>query len=241
MVGALDAVRDTADMPLNDEPGTVREDLAQIARETAEDYRTSLESQGLRLAVHTSPDPLWVEGDPVRLAQMLGNLLTNAGRFNNPGGHIGVQAGADLALGMAVVRVTDTGIGIGIDRDMMARLFDPFEQAAQDLARSRGGLGLGLTLVRQLVELHRGEVTASSPGLGKGSTFSVRLPLLEPLPKSPAQAPASLAVPRASALARRSVRRAQPPTVVAARMRLSANLRDLIWRGLVNLVYPVAI
>ncbi len=162
-------------------------DLAQIARETAEDYRTSLESQGLRLAVHTSPDPLWVEGDPVRLAQMLGNLLTNAGRFNNPGGHIGVQAGADLALGMAVVRVTDTGIGI--DRDMMARLFDPFEQAAQDLARSRGGLGLGLALTKGLTELHGGTVQADSEGLGQGAEFSLRIPLVgsAPDPHAPLQ------------------------------------------------------
>ncbi len=151
-------------------------DLAQIARETAEDYRTSLESQGLRLAVHTGPDPLWVEGDPVRLAQMLGNLLTNAGRFNNPGGHIAVQAGADLEEGMAVVRVTDTGIGI--DKDMMARLFDPFEQAAQDLARSRGGLGLGLALTKGLSDLHGGTVQADSQGLGKGAVFSLRIPMV---------------------------------------------------------------
>ncbi len=158
-------------------------DLAQIAQETTEDYRTSLESQGLRLAVQTSPDPLWVEGDPVRLAQMVGNLLTNAARFNTPGGHIAVNAGADIEEGMAVLQVSDTGIGI--DKDMMTRLFAPFEQAAQDLARSRGGLGLGLALTKGLTELHGGTVQAESDGLGKGARFYLRIPMI----KSPASAP----------------------------------------------------
>ena len=158
-------------------------DLAQIARDTAEDYRTSLESLGMRLAVHIAPDPLWVDGDPVRLAQMLGNLLTNAGRFNNPGGHIAVYAGAELKEGMAVLQVADSGIGI--DKEMMARLFDPFEQAAQDLARSRGGLGLGLALTKGLTELHGGTVQAESEGLGRGARFYLRIPMVHPAADAP--------------------------------------------------------
>ncbi|MFD0668209.1 PAS domain S-box protein [Ramlibacter sp. MAHUQ-53] len=163
-------------------------DLREIAHETTEDYRTSIESLGQRLAFHGTPDALWVDGDPVRLAQMLGNLLANASRFNKPSGRIEVKVGSDPAAGMAVVRVVDTGVGM--DTGLMARLFDPFEQAPQDLARSRGGLGLGLALTKGLTELHGGTAEAASEGPGKGSAFTLRIPLAASAGSAPQARPA---------------------------------------------------
>ncbi len=150
-------------------------DQGQITRVTAEDYRASLEANGLRLVVDTPEAPIWVDGDAVRLAQMLGNLLNNAGRFSHAGGLITVEARADPLARTALMRVTDTGIGIG--RELLARLFNPFEQAAQDLSRSRGGLGLGLALTKGLAELHGGHIEAASPGVNQGATFTLFLPL----------------------------------------------------------------
>ncbi|MBL0421362.1 PAS domain S-box protein [Ramlibacter sp. AW1] len=150
-------------------------DLAAVARQTADDYRPSLETAGLRLHVRTAPQPIWVDGDPVRLAQMIGNLLNNAGRFTERGGQVEVHVEADAGRRMAMVRVVDTGVGM--DAELMQRLFDPFSQARQDLARSKGGLGLGLALTKGLVELHGGGVAVDSDGVGHGSTFTLRLPL----------------------------------------------------------------
>ncbi|MEJ7931547.1 ATP-binding protein [Ramlibacter sp. AN1015] len=150
-------------------------DLAAVARQTAEDYRSSLETAGLRLHVRSAPHPIWVDGDPVRLAQMIGNLLNNAARFTERGGQVEVHVEADSTRRMAIVRVVDTGVGM--EPELMQRLFDPFSQARQDLARSKGGLGLGLALTKGLVELHGGGVAADSDGVGHGSTFTLRLPL----------------------------------------------------------------
>ncbi len=152
-------------------------DLARLARETAEDYRASLEASALVLHVVVPQQPLAVHGDAVRLAQVLGNLLTNAERFNTPGGRVQVEARCDACEGTARVCISDSGVGI--EPELMARLFDPFEQAAQDLARSRGGLGLGLALSRGLAELHGGRVEAASAGAGQGAQFTLVLPLLE--------------------------------------------------------------
>ncbi|TFY98156.1 PAS domain-containing hybrid sensor histidine kinase/response regulator [Ramlibacter rhizophilus] len=153
-------------------------DLAAVARQTAEDYRSSLESAGLRLHVRSAPQPIWVDGDPVRLAQMVGNLLNNAARFTERGGQVEVHVEADATRRMAMVRVVDTGVGM--DAELIQRLFDPFSQARQDLARSKGGLGLGLALTKGLVELHGGGVAVDSDGLGHGSSFTLRLPLAQP-------------------------------------------------------------
>ncbi len=150
-------------------------DLAAVARQVAEDYRQSIEAAGLKLHVRCTPHPIWLEGDPVRLAQMIGNLLNNAARFTERGGEVEVHAEADAQRRLAVVRVVDTGVGM--DQDLMQRLFDPFSQASQDLARSKGGLGLGLALTKGLVELHGGGVAVDSDGHGRGSTFTLRLPL----------------------------------------------------------------
>lgn len=150
-------------------------DLATIARLTAEDYRATLEAAGLRLVVSGPAGPLWVDGDPVRLAQMIGNLLNNAARFTDKGGLVEVRAELDDASRLAVVSVADTGVGI--EPELLSRLFDPFSQAHQDLARSKGGLGLGLALTKGLAELHGGGVAAHSGGPGRGSTFTLRIPL----------------------------------------------------------------
>ncbi len=149
-------------------------DLAAIARETTEDYRPSLEASGRRVVVDIPSGPLWVDGDPVRLAQMLGNLLNNAGRFSEPGDLITVEVRTDVLRREFLLRVTDTGMGIG--EELLPRLFDPFEQGAQDLSRSRGGLGLGLALTRGLAQLHGGRIEASSPGPGLGASFTIALP-----------------------------------------------------------------
>ncbi|WP_143762871.1 hybrid sensor histidine kinase/response regulator [Ramlibacter tataouinensis] len=163
-------------------------DLAAIARQTAEDYRASLQAAGQQLELHQPPGPAWVEGDPVRLAQMLGNLLTNAARFTNGPGTVRVRTAVDEAGRSALLTVQDTGVGL--PPELLGRLFDPFEQAAQDSARTQGGLGLGLALTKGLAELHGGSVSAESAGPGQGASFTLRIPL------SPEQPPA---VPRGEA------------------------------------------
>lgn len=130
-------------------------------------------------------EPVWVNGDPARLEQIAGNLVSNALKFTRGDGLIGVFVGRDADD--AVLRVTDQGIGI--PADMLPKVFDLFVQAHHTIDRSRGGLGIGLTLVRRLAELHRGSVRAASEGDGCGSTFTVRLPALAtPNPDSDTEA-----------------------------------------------------
>jgi PAS domain S-box-containing protein len=150
-------------------------DLGEIARQTAEDYRSSLEAAGLQLAVVPAREPLRVEGDSVRLAQMVGNLLHNAMRFTDRGGRVEVRAELDAANRLAMVHVSDTGVGIA--PALLSRLFDTFSQADQDLARSKGGLGLGLALTKGLAALHGGTVTAHSDGPGRGALFTICIPI----------------------------------------------------------------
>jgi two-component system CheB/CheR fusion protein len=118
-------------------------------------------------------DPVWVDGDPTRLAQALGNLLQNAAKFTPKHGNVSVSLVP--AERDATLEVADTGIGI--DPDMLQRLFEPFAQADRSLDRSRGGLGLGLALVKGMVELHGGQVNVQSDGPGSGARFTIRLPL----------------------------------------------------------------
>lgn len=155
-------------------------DLTRLVRDTAEDYRDSTESAGLTLEIALPPDPLWVEGDPTRLAQVLGNLLHNAVKFTNPGGRVSVRLTPDFESHRAEIYVRDTGIGIA--PEMLPQVFETFSQADRSLDRSRGGLGLGLALVRGLVELHGGEVCAHSEGAGTGAEFVVILPLASAVP-----------------------------------------------------------
>jgi len=117
-------------------------------------------------------EPVWVSGDPVRLEQIVGNLVTNALKFTRGEGVISVFVGREVDD--AVLRIADQGIGI--PTDMLPKIFDLFVQAHHTIDRTRGGLGIGLTLVRRLAELHGGTVHAASEGDGRGSTFTVRLP-----------------------------------------------------------------
>ncbi|HTG36941.1 MAG TPA: PAS domain-containing protein [Thermoanaerobaculia bacterium] len=152
-----------------------RLDLTKLVRDTVEDQRRDLEAGGLTLDLELPAEPLWVEGDAIRLAQALGNLLSNAGKFTDPGGRVRVELEGGGDRESAEVVVEDTGIGI--EPEMLENLFETFSQADRTLARSRGGLGLGLALVKGLMDLHGGEVEAASAGLGRGSRFTLRLPL----------------------------------------------------------------
>jgi PAS domain S-box-containing protein len=152
-----------------------RLDLVPLVRTVAEDHRPLLEEAGLTLAVELPDRPQEVTGDPTRLAQVVGNLMNNAAKFTEPGGRVTIRLAEDGEGGTAALSVSDTGIGMGAD--ILARLFEPFSQADLSLDRSRGGLGLGLALVKGLVDLHGGSVHASSPGLGQGSAFTIRLAL----------------------------------------------------------------
>ena len=149
-----------------------RLDLVRLVRSTVEDHRSIFEQAGLVFHVELPDEPLWMTGDPTRLAQVLANLLQNAAKFTNPGGRTSVCLSRE-AESRALLEVEDTGIGI--DLEMLARVFEPFSQADQTLARSRGGLGLGLALVKGLVSLHGGTIEASSGGTG--SRFRIHFPL----------------------------------------------------------------
>jgi CheY-like chemotaxis protein/nitrogen-specific signal transduction histidine kinase len=150
-------------------------DFAAIVREAAEDYRGILGSAGIRLALQLPQDPVWVLGDCRRLGQAVGNLLHNTQKFTPPGGTVTVTLAIVPNQQTAVLKVRDTGIGM--DESKLTRLFEPFSQAVRSFDRSRGGLGLGLTLVKAFIEMHGGTVSASSKGPGKGSEFIVRLPV----------------------------------------------------------------
>ncbi len=151
-------------------------EVREIVADAVEDYRPYLEVEsGLSLTTDLAPEPVWVEGDKVRIAQAVGNLLNNAGKFTDPGGTVEVVLEADGDS--AVIRVRDSGVGIS--EELLDRLFDPFSQD-DDLGRNPGGLGLGLALVRGFAELHGGSATASSRGTGRGSEFAVRLPTVDP-------------------------------------------------------------
>jgi signal transduction histidine kinase len=147
-------------------------DLAAAARAAAERRRPDFERQGLRLALQVGAEPVWVTADPERLELVLGNLLDNAAKYTEPGGRVTVSVEATRAE--VVLRVRDTGIGIA--PEVVPFVFDPFVREGAPGRRSRRGSGVGLLLVRTLVELHGGRAEAFSPGRGRGSEFVVRLP-----------------------------------------------------------------
>ncbi|AGA25175.1 hybrid sensor histidine kinase/response regulator [Singulisphaera acidiphila] len=149
-------------------------DLAALVPLAVETARPLIEMNGQELTVTLPDRPVRLEGDPTRLAQVVGNLLNNAAKYSEPGGKITLSL--ECAGEESLLRVRDTGIGMSAE--MLPRVFDLFSQADLSLDRSQGGLGIGLTLVRSLVEMHGGSITASSPGLGHGSEFVVQLPIL---------------------------------------------------------------
>ena len=148
--------------------------LTLVIEQSVETSRAALEAAGHTLTLIPSLEPLFLEADPERLAQVFENLLTNACKYTDPGGCITVaveQQGSD-----AVVRVTDNGIGI--PPTLLAQVFQQFVQVDRSGKRAQGGLGIGLALVKRLVELHGGSITARSEGVGRGTEFVVRLPML---------------------------------------------------------------
>ncbi|HEY6005254.1 MAG TPA: ATP-binding protein [Anaeromyxobacter sp.] len=151
-----------------------RVDLREIVRKTTDDVHSVFTQAGVELRVdYRTLEPLWIEADPTRIAQVLGNLLQNAVKFTPNGGTVAVRVSAED--GRAELAVRDSGIGM--EPATVEHMFEPFAQAQQTLARTQGGLGLGLALVKGLVELHGGAVEARSDGVGRGATFVVRLPL----------------------------------------------------------------
>ncbi len=157
-------------------------DLRELVRQSALDHRVLLARHAV--ALHLPEEPVRIEADPTRLAQVLGNLITNAAKFTPEGGEISVALSLSASGRQAVLQVEDTGIGI--DAATLEGIFEPFVQADRTLDRSRGGLGLGLAFVKGLVELHGGEVAAASAGPGRGACFTVRLPLEESaVPRQP--------------------------------------------------------
>jgi PAS domain S-box-containing protein len=156
--------------------------LADVVSTAAEDHRPEIERAGISLSVSVPAGPVVVNGDRTRLLQAMGNLLHNARKCTPAGGSISLSLGQ--AEGHAEVRVKDTGIGI--EPQMLDRIFDLFWQRHPEPASAVSGLGIGLTLVRRLLDLHDGSVAALSGGLGRGSEFVIRIPLTEsPIPAEP--------------------------------------------------------
>jgi signal transduction histidine kinase/ActR/RegA family two-component response regulator len=158
-------------------------DVSRVVDRAVEMVRPFVDARKHELAVALPAGPIWLEADQTRLTQILVNLLNNAAKYMDEGGKIGVivdRQGDDV-----VVRVRDTGIGI--PADLLPHVFDPFVQEDRSADRAHGGLGIGLTLVRSLVELHGGRVQAESAGRGHGSEFVLRLPILQDPPSPVAQ------------------------------------------------------
>ena len=151
-------------------------ELATVVARAVETAQPLIEVQGHQLDLSLPSESLLLDADPVRLVQVIGNLLTNAAKYTEANGHIGLTARREGD--QAVVRVWDDGIGIA--PDMLPQVFELFVQVDHASTKSQGGLGIGLTLVKNLVEMHNGTVEARSDGLGKGSEFVFRLPLMVP-------------------------------------------------------------
>ena len=147
-------------------------DLVQVLRATCEGMEGRARAHELGLTLSPSVPEVWVDGDRHRLEQVFGNLVNNAIKYTPPGGVVRVSLG--MEADRAVVEVADTGIGLAPEED--ERIFDAFAQAERSLARSEGGIGLGLALVRSIIDLHGGYVRATSAGPGRGSAFVVELP-----------------------------------------------------------------
>jgi len=144
-----------------------------VIREAIQDCRGETEARRQALSCMLPDEPLWIEADATRLLQVFTNLLGNAAKFTHPGGHIDVCAARDGPI--ARVQVKDDGVGIA--REDLDRIFGLFQQERRSAGSAPAGLGIGLAVVRRLVELHGGAVYASSRGTDLGSTFHVQLPL----------------------------------------------------------------
>ena len=149
-----------------------RTDLCAVVRNAIETLETQINERHQQLSVSLAAEPVWVHADPRRLEQVFVNLLANASQYTDARG--GIAVSMHVRGGHATVHVQDTGIGIA--PEALPHVFDLYSQVDRANPRSRAGLGIGLALVRKLVELHRGEASVVSAGLGQGSEFTVRLP-----------------------------------------------------------------
>ncbi len=155
-------------------------ELSALIDQSVKAIRPMLERRQQDLAVVLPGEAIWLNADRVRMVQVIENLLNNSVKYTDLGGRIVLSAGSQD--GQAVISVEDTGIGI--ESDLLPNIFELFTQASCALDRAQGGLGIGLTLVQRLVELHDGSITAHSEGQGKGSLFVVRLPIFEAAPEA---------------------------------------------------------
>ena len=153
-------------------------DLIPLLRQVAADVQSIVADNDLTLSVELPSEACWIECDAIRISQIVFNLLQNASKFTNRGGEVRLTAKHLIEERTVVVNVTDNGIGMS--PETVGKVFDSFSQAETSLARSKGGLGLGLALVKGLTESHGGSVTAESPGVGRGSSFTLRLPTVSP-------------------------------------------------------------
>lgn len=179
MVRLIDDLMDVSRITRNKiELKKTRVELDSIVYHAVEATRPAIDEAGHQLEVSLPSPPVYLEADPTRLAQVLGNLLSNASKYSAEPGRITLSAEVESAAAgqQLVIRVTDTGIGI--PGDMLQKVFDLFTQVDTSLARSAGGLGIGLSLVKRLVEMHGGSVAAHSDGPGRGSQFIVRWPIV---------------------------------------------------------------
>lgn len=168
-------------------------ELASIIAQAVETVEPQLRAKHHRLATTAeSCEPLYVDGDPTRLLQCMANILTNSIKYTDPGGQIHIQTRVEGES--AVIDVIDTGVGIG--PELLPKVFDLFVQSERTLDRAQGGLGIGLALVKRLIEMHGGQVTARSPGFGLGSTIEIRLPRVERPQKSRSDTAPTTAPPR---------------------------------------------
>jgi PAS domain S-box-containing protein len=165
---------------------TERVGLKEVVKSALESVQPLVQAQEHELTVELPAGDVYLDADPTRLAQVISNLVNNAAKYTDRGGRI--RLAAERRGGEVMISVRDTGIGIAAEH--LPHLFEMFSQVSPALERSQGGLGIGLSLVRALVELHRGRVEARSEGVGRGSEFIVRLPAADgPAPREPARAP----------------------------------------------------
>jgi PAS domain S-box-containing protein len=176
-----------------------RLNLAAVAALALETSRPFIEAAGHHLSIELPPEPVWVEGDDTRLAQVLANLLNNSAKYTPSPGQIGLFV--ERLGDQAFVRVRDNGVGI--PAEMLSRVFDMFTQVHSMPTGGQSGLGIGLTLVRKLIDMHGGAVAAHSEGAGKGSEFIIRLPVRAPKTAEAAPPPARADAPAEGAVSRK--------------------------------------
>jgi PAS domain S-box-containing protein len=171
-----------------------RMDLSKVARTAINDHRSAFEAIDIRLECTIPDTPIWIMGDVTRVAQIIGNILNNALKFTDMGGW--VKTSQRISNGFVALVFADSGIGIS--PEMLPQLFSPFVQADESIDRTRGGLGLGLALVKGLVELHGGHASAFSEGLGKGTRITIDFPLTASPPQVAQAAISTQAAPRSA-------------------------------------------